>query len=206
MTEIQFSDNYSDVSDDTGFQFEFYCEGCRDAWRSEFKAYLPGKASRLLDAAGGIFGGVLGGAERAADYVKDAGYRAAHDKAFKEAIEEAKVHFFRCHRCGNYFCNKCFNPELNLCTSCAPSVEEEAEVAAREAEIEMARTRAQETVQSGKRRTDENVICPSCGARVLQAKFCSECGAPLAKKLTCPSCGATLTPGAKFCPECGKKL
>jgi len=205
LTEIQFGDNYGDLSDDTGFQFEFYCEGCNDAWRSEFKAYLPGKASRLLDAAGGILGGVLGGAGQAADYVKDAGYRTAHDKAFRQAIEEAKVHFNRCHRCGNYFCNKCFNPELNLCVGCAPSVEEEASVAAREAEIEMARAEAQEAVQAGKRKTDDNVVCPSCGARVIRAKFCSECGAELGKKLVCSSCGAELVPGAKFCPECGTR-
>ena len=51
---------------------------------------------------------------------------------------------------------------------------------------------------------ENEMICPSCGAKTAKGKFCSECGASLVKK--CPSCGVEVTPGAKFCVECGEKL
>lgn len=204
MGEISFSDNYSDISQREGFQFEFYCEQCGDAWRSEFKRFMPGTMGGLLGAASSLLGGILGSAEQVADYLGDAKYRSAHDKAFAEAIEQAKVHFKRCRKCGNYFCAQCFNPNLNLCTSCAPSIEEESNIAAREAEIEMAREKAQTAVKTGKRTTDGNVVCTACGARVAKAKFCAECGEKIDTKQLC-SCGYELQPGAKFCPECGAK-
>ncbi len=205
MSEIAFHNNYGDLSDSAGFQFEFYCEHCHDAWRTEFKRYAAATASGILDTASSFLGGIFGGAGRIVDHARDAGYRTAKDKAFAEAIEQAKDHFHRCRRCANYFCAQCFNPNLNLCVSCAPSVEEEANVAARQAEIEMARTKAKKAVESGQLKTDENVVCDACGARVKPSKFCSECGAPLAKKHFCSECGAELKSDAKFCSECGAK-
>lgn len=205
MGEVKFSDNYSDLSAREGFQFEFYCECCNDAWRTDFKRYAAGTATGLLEAANSIFGGIFGGAERAADYIGDAGYRKARDKAFADAVEEAKVHFHRCRKCGNYVCAQCYNPRVNLCTGCAPSVEEEANVAARETEIELAREKAQTAVKKGTLTTDGHVVCAACGARVSKSKFCSECGDPLATKPACAGCGIELNPGAKFCPECGAR-
>jgi hypothetical protein len=205
MTEIAFSNHYHDISEKTGFQFEFYCEACGDAWRTEYKRYLAGTASGFLGSVSSLMGGLLGGAEHVADRMSDAGYRTAHDQAFAEAVEQAKVHFKRCRRCGNYFCNQCFNPNLKLCTACAPSVEEEAHVAARQTEIEMAAEKAQEAVKKGKTPTDGNVVCPGCGARVKASKFCAECGQPIQGKQRCASCQAEIEPGTKFCPECGQR-
>jgi hypothetical protein len=205
LSEIAFSDNYSEVSDNSGFQFEFYCEHCRDAWRTEYKRYLAGTASGILDTASSLLGGLFGGAARVGDHVRDAGYRMARDKAFAEAIEGAKVHFHRCRRCTSYVCAQCFNPSVNLCTSCAPSVEEEANVAAREMEVDLARTKAQEQVQAGKLQTDNHVICSACQARVAPSKFCSECGAAMVAQHLCVKCGTELQPGTKFCSECGTR-
>jgi hypothetical protein len=51
--EFKFSDNYSDLSQESGaragFQFEFNCERCGDAWRSEF---VPSKAGQAADWLG----------------------------------------------------------------------------------------------------------------------------------------------------------
>lgn len=206
MGEISFSDNYNDMSDETGFQFEFYCEGCGDVWRTEYKRYLAGTTSGIFKTVGSLLGGLLGGAERVADQVSDAGYRSAHDKAFVESVEQAKIHFQRCRQCGNYFCNKCFNMNLRLCATCAPSIDEASNIAARQAEIAIAAEKAAAAVKSGKRRTDGNVICPSCGARVRSGKFCSECGEPMTEKKRCKSCDAELEGSPKFCPECGQRL
>jgi ribosomal protein L40E len=205
MSETKFSNNYGDLCDGSGFQFEFYCEHCHDAWRTEFKRYGAATASGILDTASSLLGGIFGGAGRVVDHARDAGYRTAKDTAFAEAIEQAKTHFHRCRRCANYFCAQCFNPNLNLCVGCAPSVEEEANVAARQKEIEMASAAAQAAVERGQRETDKNVVCDACGARVKPSKFCSECGAKLEKKHLCGECGAELKPDAKFCSECGAK-
>ena len=205
MAEIAFGNNYSDLSDHEGFQFEFHCQSCQDAWRTEYSRYLTGTAGGFLRTASSLLGGLLSQAGDVADRIGDARYRQARDAAFEEAIEQAKVHFNKCRRCHGYFCSQCFNPNLNLCVSCAPSVEEEANVAAREAEIEMARTRAQSEVQAG-RKTDEHVVCASCKARVRPSKFCSECGQPLVTARTCPGCGTELQESARFCPECGGKV
>ncbi len=204
MTEIQFSNNFGDKSDRAGFQFDFYCEKCRDAWRSPYTGYTAGQASGLLHTAGSIFGGLFGKATTAVDYARDAGYRSAKDKAFAAAVEAAKVHFKRCLRCANYVCAKCYNGNLNQCTTCAPAVQQEADAAARAKEIEMAMAGAQKAVEAGKK-TDTNVVCGSCGARVPDAKFCAECGGKIALTTRCPGCNAELQPSAKFCPECGGK-
>lgn len=205
MDEMKLRDNFSDLSDQTGFQFEFYCEHCSDAWRSEYVRYIAGTANQVLGAASSILGGFLGGASRAADTVSDAGYRAAHDKALEGALEKAKVHFRRCRMCTNYVCAQCYNPDVNLCTGCAPSVEDTANVALRSGEIDRATFGAYREGWKKDHKAAEYAVCPSCNARVSPGKFCPECGEPLAAKLSCKSCGKELTAGAKFCPDCGVK-
>lgn len=52
---------------------------------------------------------------------------------------------------------------------------------------------------------DQNeIICPSCGAKTPKGKFCLECGAPMIRK--CANCGAEIPAGGKFCLECGTKV
>jgi hypothetical protein len=206
MDEMKLRDNFSDLSDETGFQFEFYCEHCHDAWRSEYVRYAAGTASKVLGTASSILGGVLGGASRAADGVSDAGYRSAHDKALEAALEKAKEHFFRCQMCTSYVCSQCYNQDVKLCTGCAPSVEDTANVALRSGEIDRATFGAYREGWSKDHKTAEYIVCPSCNARIAPAKYCPECGAMIEKKLTCKSCGAELKPNTKFCPECGTKV
>lgn len=52
--------------------------------------------------------------------------------------------------------------------------------------------------------SDNEIICPSCGAKTPKGKFCVECGTPLSNK--CPNCGADVPTGGKFCLECGTKI
>jgi predicted amidophosphoribosyltransferase len=84
-------------------------------------------------------------------------------------------------------------------------VEDEANVAARDAEIDVARTKAEEAVRSGERATDGDVVCEACGARVQPAKLCSECSSPMKQEHRCSQCGAEIAPGVRFCPEYGAK-
>jgi membrane protease subunit (stomatin/prohibitin family) len=206
MSEIQFSDNYNDLSTDNGFQFEFYCEHCRDAWRSPFDRYAAGTAESLLGAADGLFGGIFGQARNALSQVRGAGWSKARDTALRTAVEQAKDHFHRCPRCANHYCDNCWNEDEGVCIVCVPRLDAELSAIRREAKIARAREEAynQATV-SREDLTDRVVSCRDCGAPVGRAKFCPECGTSVSLTRACGSCSAEIPTSAKFCPECGAK-
>jgi rRNA maturation endonuclease Nob1 len=214
MAEMQFSNNYQDLSvhhgANAGFQFEFRCERCGDAFRSDFVAYKSERASNWLGKAAGLFGGALGSVGSAVEGLAEAGYGKAHDDAFRAAIESMQKHFHRCARCSNYFCTRCWNTAKGLCRQCAPDAEIEVEAARAEGEVAAAREAAtEEGIRRGKTvdvKRDRQLVCPQCGAETKGAKFCPECGGKLATKTACPGCGKEAPPGVKFCPECGQKL
>lgn len=211
MADFKFSDNYSDLSQESGaragFQFEFYCERCGDAWRSEFTPYKTGQAAEWVGRAAGVFGGVLGGVSDVASGFSDKAYGLEHDKAFQTAITEAGTHFHRCAKCANYFCDRCWNAEAGLCLDDAPSAEVEIESAYAQGKVYAAGEKAAlHGIREGKQmdvRERSQLVCPSCGAEADGAKFCPECGQKLAVKTFCTECGAVVPEGAKFCPECG---
>lgn len=214
MEELHFSDNFSDLSRqsgaDAGFQFEFYCENCNDRWRSAFVPYRSAQASSWLGRAAGLVGGVLGDAGSAVEGLAEAGFGRARDKEFAAAIEQAKIHFHRCAKCHQYVCDVCWNKARGLCGTCAPSAEVEIEAARAQGEIQGATEKAVvEGVERGKRMDvsrDRQLICPACGAHTEGARFCPECGSRMAVKGQCPACKAEIPPDVKFCPECGEKL
>jgi hypothetical protein len=214
MSEIKFSKNYSDHSvtsgPNSGFQFEFNCERCGDAWRTDFVPYRGGQASSWIGKAAGIFGGLVGEASTAAEGLAEAGYGKAHDQAFAAAIEQAKNHFHRCARCMKYVCDPCWNQHSGLCRACAPDAEVEIEAARAAGQVYAAGEKAAlEGIQRGKQmdvKKDRQLVCPKCHAETHGAKFCPECGFKLAVLTQCPKCSAEFPPGSKFCPECGEKL
>lgn len=214
MGEMHFSDNYTDLCErngaNAGFQFEFYCENCNDRWRTAFVPFRTGQASGWLNRASGFLGGVMGEISSAAEGMAEAGFGKARDKAFAEAVEQAKGHFHRCANCHNYVCDVCWNAGKGLCLGCAPSLEVEAERARNEGALAGVRDKAylegEARGQNVDVKKDRQLICPECGAHTEGGKFCPECGAKLAVKSTCPGCSAEVSPGAKFCPECGEKM
>ena len=52
---LWFSNDYHDMSvewgQDAGFQFEFYCQRCRDTWRSAFDPYRAARAAGWIRRA-----------------------------------------------------------------------------------------------------------------------------------------------------------
>jgi membrane protease subunit (stomatin/prohibitin family) len=208
---IEFVNNYSDLSNENGFQFEFHCNRCGTGFRTEFKASVTGTVSSALDAASGIFGGIFGTAAQIGDRVKSAAYKHSHDTAFKEASDEIRPKFVQCARCSSWVCRQhCFNEKKGLCKQCAPDLGVEMaaaqasksveEVWAHAAMAEEDKHLATEDWRAGVRAT-----CPKCQAPLAQnAKFCPECGAKIAPD-TCKKCGAKIAPNAKFCAECGEK-
>jgi hypothetical protein len=207
MAAVQFTRNYTDHSNDTGFQFEFHCDKCGNGHRSSFVASKMGMAASLLKAAGSIFGGGLASAGWGADHVKDALRGKAWDDAFGEAIGEIKPKFKQCTKCGHWVCPQvCWNEKRNLCEDCAPDLAEHAASIQAQVAVEQAweKARGVDQVEELDMKAHKVASCPHCNARVEGGKFCPECGKPLAPaKHTCTKCGTQFGGSAKFCPECG---
>lgn len=209
---VEFVSNYSDLSTDRGFQFEFHCNRCGTGHRTRFSAWSVGTASAVLDTASSLFGGILGSAANVGERVRSAGWQRARDQAFKEALEDIRPKFVQCPRCSSWVCREsCWNTRRGLCKDCAPDlgVEMSAAQASRGVEEVWAHAAmAEEEKQLSQKewRATIRATCPKCEAPLaLTVKFCPECGADVRAAAICSACGSKLTPGAKFCPECGQK-
>lgn len=214
MSETWFSDNFGDLSHpqgvNAGFQFEFYCERCRNAYRTVFEPYRGGQAAGWLGKASGLLGGVLGSAEEAVGGMAEQGWAKARDSKFRDAVVEAKAHFKRCAHCFQYVCDQCWNAQKGLCYNCAPDVEVEIERSRTIGELtaasEMAYAEGQSRAASRDVKRDRQLVCPGCGTEAHGAKFCPSCGSKLAVNVFCTGCGAECSPEAKFCGECGTPI
>lgn len=215
--ETHFSRNMRDVSRgphdvDAGFQFDFYCERCRDTWRSPFEAYRRGQvAGWLTRAASMLGGGIANDAGRAATGIADAAWGEARDTAMQTAIVQAEQHFHRCAKCQNQVCPKCWNVEKGLCLDCAPDLQAEVEAARSSALVAQARENAQEVGKAQAAQVDvkrdSTNACPRCKAMTYGSKFCPECGFDLAgARIACGGCKAMMPAGTRFCTECGKPI
>lgn len=213
MEKLHFVNNYSDLSTNNGFQFEFTCDRCGSGYRTSFKPSVTGAVTGLLDTAGGLLGGLFNSAADVSERVRSASWQQSRDKALKEAIYEIKPNFIQCPRCNKWVCRSgCWNNKKGLCKECAPDlgVEMAAAQASRSVEEVWAHaSMAEEDKKLGKENWSETIraTCPNCETPLqTNAKFCPECGANLKPQNECNECGAKITPGTKFCPECGTKI
>lgn len=211
--KIKFVRNYSDMSTDKGFQFEFFCDRCGQGYRTQFKTFVTGGISDALETAGGIFGGLFHSASSIGSHARSATWQKAHDKAFIEAIGEMKGDFVQCPHCLSWVCREdCWNEKRGLCKECAPDlgVEMSAAQANRSTEEVWAHAKMADEdrkLADGNWRETIVATCPNCGKKLeTNAKFCPECGHKLQTDDRCPSCGEKVSPGAKFCPNCGGRL
>lgn len=209
MARIEFTDNYEDLSTQSGFQFKFYCETCGNGYMSSWKANKTGIAGGLLRGAGSLLGGIVGNAANSSYEIQQMIGGPAHDKALNEAVQEIRPLFTQCKRCGTWVCREvCWNAERGLCTTCAPIAQRE--LGALQAQVTVQqmseRLREQDLTQGINLTATAAVVCPSCGAEATGGKFCQECGGSLVPRTDCPRCGTETAAGAKFCPECGHTM
>lgn len=196
-----FTDNYTDLSDGHGYQFEFRCDICGSGYRSEFQRSALGSASTVIQGASNVLGG-LWGASNAARGAKDFMDRGARDEALKKAADELMPNFTRCPRCNRWVDGTCWNEARGLCISDAPKLA--AELEAERASVEIAQMRQQirtETVFSGDT-SAKTTVCTNCGKPVGSERFCANCGTPTGQA-KCAQCGADIAAGARFCGNCG---
>jgi hypothetical protein len=197
-----FTNNYSDLSDAHGYQFEFRCDICGSGYRSEFQRSALGTAGTLLSGASNLFGGMFGSASTATNTVQNVADRGARDEALKKAADELMPKFTQCPRDHRWVDAACWNEQAGLCVNDAPKLASEMEAERAAVEIAQMRSKMAEQVVFGGDVSTRTTTCTSCGKPVASEKFCSNCGTPvgLAK---CKSCGSDLAPGMKFCGNCG---
>jgi hypothetical protein len=200
---ITFTNNFRDLSTDTGFQFEFCCDRCQDGVRSSFQPSVLGTANTLLGVASNFFGGLFG-AVNAAQGVHNATWERAHDDAFRTAAREVQPHFQRCSRCTGYVCQSCWNEAAGLCAQCAPDLG--GELAATKAEVALQQMREQVVAsrQFSGNISGKHTTCPTCGTPTGDMKFCGSCGTAVGLRL-CPE-GHEVGAGLRFCGECGTAM
>jgi len=199
-----FTNNYTDLSDDSGYQFEFRCDICGSGYRSEFIRSNLGTAGSLLSGAGSLIGGLFYGAANVADRAKDLTDRGARDEALQKAANEIMPMFQRCPRDSRWVDETCWNTARGLCIGCAPNLAAEMEAERASAELNQMRTAMQgETVFSGDL-SAKQTVCANCGKPVGSEKFCANCGTPTGQN-KCAQCGADLAAGMHFCGNCGAK-
>ena len=220
MTMQAFTSNYADNSTEAGFQFTFYCDLCREGYKTKFieaksykKANLLRGISRLANLGATLAGGQTIGynIERGMDTLRERfqgmspEWHREHEKAFELAQNEAQQHFHRCPRCRRWVCDNDWNEQEGLCVQDAPRLNVEV-VAARAAKAVADIAAKVEQKQIYKGTVDAKpTICPQCGKPCGTGKFCVNCGASL-EMVKCPKCGAQHAAGTKFCGECGTRL
>ena len=210
MSAQSFTRNYTDHSNNMGFQFEFHCDKCGNGYRSSFKPNTLGVAAGVLRAAGNIFGGVLGSVGRGADQMKDVLRGSAWDEAFREASDELRAKFHQCTHCGKWVCPEvCWNAERGLCEGCAPNLGEVAATAQAQVAAQQVWDKARAKDQTGGADLTQPhaATCAHCSASLEpNARFCAACGKPVGvdAQTFCAGCGAKLSPGAHFCAGCGQ--
>jgi ribosomal protein L40E len=211
---IEFTRNYSDLSTNQGFQFEFYCNRCGSGHRTRFRPSVTGAVTGAMDAANSLFGGFFGKAADMSERVRSASWEKAHDDAFTAAMDELRPAFVQCPRCSNWVCRKqCWNEKKGLCKGCSPDLGVEMAAAQSSRTVEEIWAHSQMAEEDRQMLTEKSwregvrATCPSCNAPLAtNAKFCPECGAKIqGAGGFCKECGGKLEPGAKFCRECGTK-
>lgn len=208
-----FTRNHRDHSNDSGFQFEFFCDKCGNGHRSSFQTNAVSVAAKLFKAAGSLFGGsAMWNAGHAADHIKDGLRGSGWDGAFKAAIEEIRPKFRQCTRCGHWVCPEvCWNEARALCEDCAPDLGEHAAAIQAQVAVEQLQGKARAVDQTEGVDMSVKVAaqCTGCQARLTPgAKFCPDCGkatVTAAPKAFCAECGAAKPGPDKFCPACGAK-
>jgi hypothetical protein len=210
---LKFNGNHNDLSTETGFQFEFTCDCCRNGFSSKFKPYVAGSVSGILNTASSIFGGIFSQASDISENVKSATWQQDKDKALEEAMGELSPLFIQCPRCKGWVCREsCWSIKKGLCKNCAPDLGVEMAAAQASKSVEEVWAHAAMAEEDKKLGTEEwregiQATCPKCEQPLLNnTKFCPGCGHNMKEVINCPKCNEKLQPNSKFCPGCGEKL
>lgn len=207
---VPFTDNFSDLSNADGYQFEFRCERCGNGYRSAFRRDPRAAGQKIARGLGNLFGGQLSQFTSMAENLLDRSTNSpAKDEALRAATAEIGPRFHQCRGCSDWVCGDvCWNDQVGQCVRCSPALTEELAQLQAEARRQQMRQRLETVdlvggVDLGRQAQPR---CPSCGAQSHGGKFCGECGASLVSVRVCTGCRAENPGTSRFCAECGTSL
>jgi hypothetical protein len=220
MTMQAFTSNFADNSTESGFQFTFYCDICRDGYKTRFiesKNYKKGQLFKGFGRAASVGASLLGkygvgyNLEHGANVISERfhgmspDWHKEHEQAFELAQNEAKGHFYRCPKCKQWVCESDWNEQEGLCVDDAPRVNVEVAAARAGKMVEDIKEKAAGTQVFSGEIESKQTICHQCDKPAGEGKFCNNCGANLSL-LTCEKCGTKCPMGTRFCGECGNRI
>lgn len=215
-----FTSNYADNSTEAGFQFTFFCDLCKEGYKTQFIECKSYKKGRFLKNIGGIISAasqmtgnyrLSHGIQRGSSVINERfsgmspQWHKEHEAAFEQAQNEGKQHFHRCPRCRKWTCENDWNEQEGLCVVCAPRQNVEVAAARAGKMMEDIKSEASNTQVFRGKIESKQTLCPQCGKPAGEGKFCSNCGANLSL-MECGKCGTQSPAGTRFCGECGNRL
>ena len=215
---IAFTTNYADNSTEAGFEFTFFCDTCREGYKTRFVESATNKKKKFFKGLGDMMNVVsqltgtnLGGLSNAGNIISERfngmspEWHKEHELAFETAQNEAKGHFKRCPKCHKWHCETCWNEQVGLCVADAPRENVEVAAARSQKMVQDIAAAAQATPVFTGKMESKQTICSKCGKPAGEGKFCANCGASLGL-IKCSKCGADNQQGVNFCGACGNKL
>lgn len=215
---MAFTNNYADNSTEAGFEFTFFCDTCKEGYKTRFTESATYKKKKFFKGLGDMISVVaqltgtnLGGLQHGSNTISERfngmspEWHKEHEGAFETAQNEARGHFKRCPKCNKWHCETCWNEQAGLCISDAPRESVEVAAARSKKMVQDIDLAAQATPVFTGKIESKQTLCPKCGKPAGEGKFCGNCGFSLGL-VKCSKCGTQNQQGVNFCAECGTKL
>jgi hypothetical protein len=213
---------YQDFSDQNQgyFAFRFVCQHCH--WQIDTRPIQSTIAmtQNIVDMGAGLLGGFFGRAAEMGQKFYGTKWHEEQADALQKAWAQVQQNFHLCPRCHTTVCMRCFNVQLNLCTSCAPDLkadgahfQHQLNVSAQQEQIQQHYEPPKFNVRAVPSAVTPDMLQPAPGqlqlppsqsqARIAITGANAHHGYP--QTVSCPTCRRMGTPG-KFCQDCGTKL
>jgi len=221
---------YDDHSDQGRgyFQFSFRCPECNYEVMTCTQRSTTATATRAMDLGVGLLRGFWGRAAEQGEEMFGARWEKEHDQALVKAWDEIKQEFRYCGQCKRTVCFRCWNPQINMCNSCAPDLKSDAVHFQHQLTVEEQRKQIEQNYQAPKFNTGAvasavtpDMVMPPQGRPGAQEQMPPAQGMPpqapsaatiagfstpgYPQQVACPSCHQPGIPG-KFCQNCGTQL
>jgi len=216
---------YQDMSDQNQgyFAFRFVCQHC--SWQIDTPPIRSkiATATNVMDVGIGMLNGFWGRAAEMGEKMYGSKWHQEQAEALQKAWGEIQHNFHFCPKCRSTTCMRCFNVQLNLCTSCAPDLKADGaqfqhglNVEAQREQIQQNYHAPQFNVAAIPSAVTPDLMAPPQQPRLPQSGSGQQQGlTPVAiagfstpgypQTVICPTCRRAGPPG-KFCQDCGSKL
>ncbi|GCE14302.1 zinc ribbon domain-containing protein [Tengunoibacter tsumagoiensis] len=215
---------YQDMSDQSQgyFAFRFVCQHCYWQIDTRPQRSTVSTASNIIDIGSGFLNGFWGKAAEAGQKIYGSQWHSEQANALQKAWGEIQHNFHTCPQCHQTVCMRCFNIQLNLCTTCAPDLRADGAHFQHNLNIEAQRAQLQNNYQAPQFNLAAipSAVTPEIAASQSHpsspqlpppqnaAASSAIAGYGVQNYPTtghCPHCRKEGTPG-KFCEDCGTKI